>query len=121
MEDKITLDYKIDEELFNKTAQIWANKIKRTNKTQLRNFYEYIIDLEDKLVNKKKDKSEILPFVKMLNSKVSYARSRGVASKEFHEMMSQCIDEINNDNIEETLPCFKLFFEAVLGFFEGSN
>lgn len=119
-EDKIILDYYEDIELFDETAEKWANKISRTKKTQLRNFYDYILDLENRL-KKEQNTKEILAFTKMLNSKVAYARSRGVASNEFQDMMKQCISQIDKDNIEKKLKCFKLFFEAVLGFFEGRD
>ncbi|XPV70420.1 MAG: type III-A CRISPR-associated protein Csm2 [Halarcobacter sp.] len=117
----IVLDYTKNEELFNKVAQEWALAIGKTKKTQLRNFYEYIMDLENKLNKNNEDVENIIPFVKMLNSKVSYARSRGVVSKEFQDMMSQCVSLITKENIKDTLLCFKLFFEAVLGFFEGRD
>jgi CRISPR-associated protein Csm2 len=44
--------------------------------------------------------------------------SRKVVSNEFQDMMTQCISQVNT---KEDLKVFKLFFEAVLGFFKGSN
>lgn len=116
---KIVLDYKKDTELFNQTAKQWAEKIcdKRgkdchVKSTQLRNFYEKVMELEDRA--KKEPFEEVLPFVKMLNSKVAYARTRGHVSNDFVDMMSQCIAQVND---VEALKRFKLFFEAVLGFY----
>ncbi len=58
----------------------------------------------------------------MLNSKVAYGRNRKVVSPEFQDMMSQCLEQITNgEKGEQTFKHFKLFFEAVLGFFKGSN
>ena len=114
----IVLDYKKDSELFNETAHSWAKEICgggrdcRVKSTQLRNFYEKVMELEDR--SKKEDFTEVLPFVKMLNSKVAYARTRGHVNNEFTDMMKQCIDQVNT---KESLGVFKLFFEAVIGFY----
>jgi len=116
MATKIDLDYTKDENLFDTTAKEWADAIERTKKTQARNFYDKVLELESKAKNESWD--NVLPFVKMLNSKVSYGVSRKVVSFEFQDMMTQCISQVNT---KEDLTKFKLFFEAVLGFFKGSN
>lgn len=113
---QIVLDYTKDNELFSKTAKEWADKIGRTKKTQARNFYEKVLELE--AMSKSHEWNQVLPFVKMLNSKVAYGVSRRVVSFEFQEMMESCIRQVNQP---EDLKVFKLFFEAVLGFFKGSN
>ncbi len=114
--NQIILDYKRDDELFNKRAQEWASAIERTKKTQVRNFYDKVLKLYDD--SKKEEWEDVLPFVKMLNSKVEYALNRKVVSREFQEMMHMCIKQIET---KEDLQTFKLFFEAVIGFFKGSN
>ncbi len=116
MAKRIELDYQKDVDLFDKTAKEWAEEINKTKKTQARNFYEKILELENKA--KSESWENVLPFVKMLNSKVAYGVSRKVVSYEFQEMMTQCISQIKT---KEDLKIFKLFFEAVLGFFKGSN
>lgn len=107
----ITLDYTKDVELFGKTAQETAQAISGTKSTQIRNFYEYVLDLEQR--SKTQPFDEILPFVKMLNSKAHYAKERRVASTEFVEMLKKCIEQVKSPKDLET---FKLFFEAVIGF-----
>jgi CRISPR-associated protein Csm2 len=116
MAKKIELDYTKDANLFDTTAKEWAEAIEKTKKTQARNFYEKVLELESKAKNESWE--NVLPFVKMLNSKVSYGVSRKVVSIEFQDMMTQCISQVNT---KEDLTKFKLFFEAVLGFFKGSN
>jgi len=73
---QITLDYTKDNELFNKTAEKLANLINNTKpdtkSTQMRKFYEYILELNDRA--KSESFENILPFVKMLNSKIAYAK-----------------------------------------------
>jgi CRISPR-associated protein Csm2 len=126
---KIDLSFREDEkgiihlnnkELFDTVAKEWADAINRTKKTQARNFYDKILELEEKI--KKDDFESVYPFIKMLNSKVAYGVSRRVVSREFQDMMGQCLAQIkDNDNGQQTFKHFKLFFEAVLGFFKGSN
>ncbi len=116
MAKKIELDYQKDANLFDTTAKEWAEAIERTKKTQARNFYEKVLELESKVKNESWE--NVLPFVKMLNSKVAYGVSRKVVSSEFQDMMTQCVSQVNT---KEDLTKFKLFFEAVLGFFKGSN
>ena len=116
MAKQINLDYTEDENLFDTTAKEWAEAIEKTKKTQARNFYDKVLELESKA--KHESWENVLPFVKMLNSKVSYGVSRKVVSSEFQDMMTQCVTQVNT---KEDLTKFKLFFEAVLGFFKGSN
>jgi len=61
---------------------------------------------------------DVLPFIKMLNSKVAYAVNRRVVSKEFKQMINECVKQIDSVQKFET---FKLFFEAVLGFYKGRD
>jgi len=108
----IVLDYTKKPELFNEEAKYWAEKISNGMKsTQIRNFYDFVLDLNDRA--EKEPFAEVLPFVKMLNSKANYAKERKVASFEFVEMISKCVSQVNT---KEQLKTFKLFFEAVIGF-----
>ena len=127
---KIVLDYKKDPELFNKTAQEWAKLIeshecvdekgkkkwKRTKKSQIRNFYDKVLQYYDK--SKTKDWEDIVPFIKMLNSKVAYAETRDVVNCAFVDMMNQCVAQVDSKN---KLEVYKLFFESVLGFYKGKD
>lgn len=124
----IVLDYTKDGELFNETALSWAEKIGRAKEggvqnTQMRKFYDQVLNLHQKAkpMNDEDFESDLLPFVKMLNSKVAYASTRNsgggkIVNKTFVDMMSSCINQINN---KKDLNTFKLFFEAVIGFHKG--
>jgi len=116
----IILDYIKDVELFNETAAGWANEICgdrrecQVKSTQLRNFYEKVLELYEK--SEKEEFSEVLPFVKMLNSKVHYALGRKHVSPSFENFMNQCVSQVQT---KEQLKVFKLFFEAIIGFYKG--
>jgi len=135
----IELDYTKDKELFNKTAQNWAETIfedkeyiekekrgrieKNFKKdpiktTQMRKFYDQVLLKYNEVKIDKKEFDEVLPFIKMINSKVEYAYSRELVSKSFREMMRTSIEQIED---EKKLENFKLFFEAVIGFYKGSK
>ncbi len=123
----IELDYKKDGELLNKTAQKWAEDIgKDVKNTQIRKFFDQVLKLHQDAKHSDDFASEVLPFVKMLNSKVAYASSRSsgggkLVNQAFVDMMSYCINQVDS---KEKLDVFKLFFEAVIGFhksLEGRN
>jgi len=123
----IELDYTKDSELFNKTADKWAEKIGNgkggVQNTQMRKFYDQVLSLQQKAkpMSDEEFQSDLLPFVKMLNSKVAYASTRNsgggkIVNKAFVEMMSSCINQVSG---KKDLNTFKLFFEAVIGFHKG--
>ena len=114
---------KPDSKLFDEVAQKWAEEIygnkkdPLTNKNQIRNFYDKVLEFHDAIfIKKDKTYKELEPFIKMLNSKVEYAKGRKVAKEAFVDFMKKGINEIKN---EEDLKNFKLLFEAVIGFFTG--
>lgn len=115
---EIILCLKKDPELFNHTAKAWAEYINSTNKTQLRGFYDKVLELETRLTKKNETFEDVYPFIQLLNSKVAYGVNRKVVSKGFQEMMTQTLKQIPQKDGLEVFKLFKLFFEAVLGFFK---
>jgi len=81
--------------------------------TQFRQFYEKILELNDKAEGNDKFDIEVLPFVKLLNSKVQYSHSRRNCGKEFLTMMEKSIEKVNS---AEELKNFKYFLEAIIGY-----
>lgn len=123
----IDLNYKTNTELFDKVALEWAVKIgSGVKNTQIRKFYDYVLEYAEKakrLKNNEEFTSEILPFIKMLNSKVAYAKSRKAGSGDivndaFVQMIQECVHVTKT---KEDLNNFKLFFEAVIGFHKGQE
>lgn len=117
----IDLNFKTNTELFNKVAETYANNIGNgVQNTQIRKFYDYVLEYNEKSRNLKNEEftTDILPFVKMLNSKVAYASTRTSGGKKlindaFVNMIRDCILSIKE---KDDLTNFKLFFEAVIGF-----
>jgi CRISPR-associated protein Csm2 len=83
--------------------------------TQFRQFYEKILELNEKAQGLKESDFEVkvLPFVKLLNSKVQYSKSRRHCGERFEKMMDKSIKAVNSD-IE--LQNFKYFMEALIGY-----
>ncbi len=120
--NKIELDFTKNEQLFGKIAENWSKQINNeSNRTrnkinQIRSFYDKVIELQEKSegISDDKYKQEIFPFVVMLKSKVAYAKTRGLVSDTFANMINQCVDEATT---VAKMQNFKLFFEAVIGFY----
>jgi CRISPR-associated protein Csm2 len=109
---------------FNNKTKAWEIKHDRNlNKiTQLRKFYDEVCMWEAKSKNVEVF-SEHLPFIKMLNAKVAYARSREYVDDKFVVMIAGCLSQIAETN-EEGLKKFKnfrTFFEAFYGFYRAER
>ena len=112
----------ITEKTFDITAQKWslviANADRGVEKNQLRNFYDMVLKLYEKAQNANNDefKKKVLPFIKMLNSKVAYAKNKqqGSVNQAFVEFMKYSLNQIDDF---ESFENFKYLFEAMIGFF----
>jgi len=106
-----------------KMAKLLNDKDKKENKeyepdistTQYRKFYEKILELNYKAQNLTHDEFNIrvLPFVKMINSKVQYSNTRGNSGLNFVALMEKSIKAVNS---KEELQNFKYFLEAIIGY-----
>jgi len=108
-------------ELFSTKAEEIAKRLNDgTNKvdistTQFRKFYEKILELNEKASTLEDNAFDIKikPFVKMMNSKVQYSHTRGVAGDNFVALMEI---SIKKGNSKEELQNFKYFLESIIGF-----
>jgi len=112
----------LTKKLLDSEAKNWAKRIygdrkdPQTSKTQIRAFYDKLLEYYNEVFLDKKEFDDVLPFIKMLKSKVAYAKGRKVVKGQFVNFMNDGIDAINS---KEDLKNFKLLFEAVLGYFVG--
>lgn len=124
-------------ELFDQTARLAAQIIgsnRESNKpSQVRKFYDELCMWYDKVhaaSDKDKALEDNLPFIRMLNAKIAYAKGRnqkedkrdptvvhrtGLVDKNFVDLFSPCIQQIDS---YKKLRNFKLFFEAFMGFYK---
>jgi CRISPR type III-A-associated protein Csm2 len=108
---------------FDVTAEKWskviANADRGVEKNQLRNFYDKVLELEEKAINADDNEFEkkVLPFIKMLNSKVTYAKNKqqGSVNEAFVIFMRESIAQIDS---KESFANFRFLFEAVIGFYQ---
>lgn len=116
----------IDDKIFDLTAQKWSRVIANANggteKNQIRKFYDKILELEIKSdkVNDEEFQKKVLPFIKMINSKVIYTQNKkhGLLNQAFVEFMQEAIKKTKDKN---SLHNFKYLFEAIIGFYEKEN
>lgn len=103
----------------------------KNKSTQLRKFYDELVMWADKVQTvvklepgqKNRDVREeryrqSVPFIKMMNAKVAYAKGRGHVDESFEAMFSHCIKAISD---AETLKHAKLFMEAFMGFYKAQE
>ncbi len=120
---------KLDPDLFSSKAENIAIEIfkgldrsrgKLNKITQIRKFYDEVIRFDAILKSLPAEKQEeefekILPYLKMLNAKVTYAMGRELVTKEFKDFIYQSLNQI------KTLEDFYIFatlFEAFMGFYK---
>jgi len=88
----------------------------RVNTSKVRMYYNEILSISNKLREKAGDTNVWYKFY-LLKAKSNYDFRRGVVSKEFKDFISSAVDEISEGKDVDKLYKFRLFFEAVVGFF----
>lgn len=110
-------------EVAEKVAIKLSEKVKNKNNkeepdistTQFRKFYEKILELNEKAsaLEEEDFQVKVLPFVKMLNSKVQYSHSRKHSGENFVTLMETSIKKVAS---KEELENFKYFLESIIGY-----
>lgn len=113
----------LDADLFAAIAERCARSVglnddrarKENKPSQLRKFYDEL-GMWAERVRAEPDKfAEFLPFIRMLNAKVAYARGRDLVDANYEALMNHCLKEVANP---ETLHLCKTFFEAFMGYYK---
>ncbi len=114
----------LDADLFAPIAEHCARKVglqddgrpRNENKpSQLRKFYDEL-GMWAERVRAEPDKfAEFLPFIRMLNAKVAYAKGRKLVDANYEALMNHCLKEVTNP---DTLHLCKTFFEAFMGYYK---
>jgi CRISPR-associated protein Csm2 len=92
-------------------------KIKKLSSTQIRKFYEEVLNLKAQYENGKSFK-EILPYFKMLKAKANVAYERDVINTNFKTFIEKNVDYVGDE--EEKFKVFCTFFEAVVAYAKGN-
>ena len=114
---------KVRPELFDTNAQKIAETLAKAPKeansyTQLRRFYDEVVDLTDRVEENAQNFDEILPLLRMLNAKAAYAKGRAKVDRNFEQFVKTSIDQVKTS---KDLHTFKTLFEAVMGFYRATN
>ena len=102
--------------VFNDAKRDKRNEPQNNKPTQLRRFYDEVVRF-DSLLKGNEDSTafeKYLPYVKMLNAKVSYANGRDHVTGRFVEMIKTCVSHVET---REDFEAFKSFFEAFMGYY----
>lgn len=111
-----TIKAELFDSVAKRTAETLASSKSHINKsTQIRRFYDELLMWEMKATQNPDKFDEYLPFIRMLNAKVAYAEGRGHVDSNFTRFMNHCLQQVKD---AQTLRIFKLFFEAMLGFYK---
>ncbi len=93
----------------------------RLSKSQIRNFFNEVKALEEKIKVNSFDKN--FPFILMLMAKASYAYKQGKSNskipKSFYEFINVNINLIEKKGDQDTFQGFVTFFETVVAYFYG--
>ena len=114
--------------LLDKQAETWAqavfddakrnrrNEAQNNKPTQLRRFYDEVLRFDVLLKGNGAGNSfeKYLPYIKMLNAKVSYAKGREHVSEQFMNLIKNCVALVET---REDFEAFKSFFEAFMGYY----
>jgi CRISPR-associated protein Csm2 len=117
---RIRFTQPLDPELFNSIAEEAAKAVGangRSNKpSQLRRFYDELILWESKVARQPDKFNEYLPFIRMINAKVAYARGRNqLVDDQFVTLMHHALRQITD---AQSVTTCKLFWEAFMGFYK---
>ncbi len=93
-----------------------GNPRKKISSTQIRKFYEEVLNLKA-MVENGKDFREVLPYFKMLKAKANVAYQRDVINTNFKTFIERNVDYVNSD--ERKFKIFCTFFEAVVAYSKG--
>ncbi len=109
----------LDADLFSAVAEQCARKVgddNRKNKpSQLRKFYDELVMWAERVRAEPDKFAEFLPFIRMLNAKVAYAKGRDLVDAGYEALMNHCLKEVTSP---ETLHLCKTFFEAFMGYYK---
>ena len=94
-----------------------GNPRKKLSSTQIRKFYEEVLNLKAQYDNGKSFR-EILPYFKMLKAKANVAYERDVINTNFKKFIEENVDYVGDD--EKRFKIFCTFFEAVVAYAKGT-
>ncbi|MBF0502747.1 MAG: type III-A CRISPR-associated protein Csm2 [Candidatus Riflebacteria bacterium] len=93
---------------------------KLNKSTQLRRFFDDVLTFGSRLKELPNDRQSVefektLPYLKMLNAKVAYARARELISPEFKDFIGISLRQLND---LEDFRVFHTLFEAFMGYYK---
>ncbi len=91
--------------------------VKKLSSSQIRKFYEEVLNFKMQLDNEK-DFREILPYFRMLKAKANVAYERDVINTNFKKFIDDNVDYVGDN--KKRFDIFCTFFEAILAYAKGT-
>ena len=91
--------------------------VKKLSSTQIRKFYEEVLNLKAQVENGKEFR-KILPYFRMLKAKANVAYQRDVINTNFKTFIEKNVDYVGSD--EDRFKIFCTLFEAVVAYAKGT-
>ncbi|MFZ5534451.1 MAG: type III-A CRISPR-associated protein Csm2 [Pseudomonadota bacterium] len=116
----------LDADLFSVIAEQWAKRVgleeggrqRNENKpSQLRKFYDELVMWDERVRVEPQKFAEFLPFIRMLNAKVAYAKGRKLVDENYEKLVNHCMAQVQVTD-PKTLHHCKTFFEAFMGYYK---
>lgn len=102
------------------TSRDQRGNLPNTDKpSQLRRFYDHLVQLDDRIKQVPTDFDVLLPDIRMLNAHIAYAHGRKLVSDTFRRKMQEVVRSIEGS--PQTLHNARLFLEATLGFLRAER
>lgn len=93
-----------------------GDKLEKNKISQIRKFYDEVLRFSD-FLKSGEDYKSILPYIKMLHAKVTYAEGRKLVTTEFKSFIKQSLDQLTENN-PQAFEVFLNFFEAFMGYYK---
>jgi len=91
--------------------------VKKLSSTQIRKFYEEVLNLKA-MIDNGKEFREILPYFRMLKAKANVAYERDVINTSFKIFIEKNVDYVGES--KNRFKIFCTFFEAVVAYAKGT-
>ena len=120
---EVTFGPKIDPKLYSDIADAAAQIVAgdrgvrnpRNKPSQLRRFYDELVNLADKVGANAQKFEEQRPFIQMMKAKVAYAKGRDKVDDNFRALLCRVVDQTTD---VDTLRQARLFMEAFMAFYK---
>lgn len=109
------------DDILEKAEKIAKELSGNQTKTQVRRLFGMLREFERKYWKKEKDYNKLIEELKFMKPKIVYQVARNKDIKVLKEPLIDAIEQINENNIDETFPRLVKFMESIIAYFEEKS